>query len=337
MILSKKDDDLDIKTKTKLSTNSIFVEAFQVMRTFPARPNLNYYDRVENRIIKPSLMLKAHLTCIKQIGNLPREILKIDKNIKFDNYYSALFKKNYKFFGYNLYLEENISKTASNNKIKKAEKSLFKKYGTELKQYLRISLFENPCIIKSEKCKYLNTNYFVTIYYDQFTDLFAIVDSKQNYLLDFGIATKIKYAEIFAYQSCGMLKASEICLLLNQKLTDNVPVNPSIKSPKSKELEVYKENYVLSRSEAIAILDAKYCSNFIAIENSELKIDDWKATKKIEHATCFGINPESFGFSQDLANKINAKSGIVRYLEQGNDLPSLDLNRAFQNAIKNFF
>lgn len=57
VILSKKDDNLDIKTKTKLSINSIFVEAFQVLRTFPARPNFNYYDRVENRIIKPSLML----------------------------------------------------------------------------------------------------------------------------------------------------------------------------------------------------------------------------------------------------------------------------------------
>ena len=38
---------INIKTKTKKGGNSIFVEAFQAIRTFPARPNLNYYDPVE--------------------------------------------------------------------------------------------------------------------------------------------------------------------------------------------------------------------------------------------------------------------------------------------------
>lgn len=90
------------------------------------------------------------MTCIKQIENLPREIKKKDKTVKFDKNYNGLFKKNYKFFCYNLYLEENILKTASNNKIKQGEQKLLKNYGIELKQYLLIHLFENPCIIKSE-------------------------------------------------------------------------------------------------------------------------------------------------------------------------------------------
>jgi hypothetical protein len=285
-------------------------------------------------------MLQAHLTCIKQVGNLPRQIIKRDKSVKFDKNYNGLFKKNYEdVFGYNLYLEENISKDSSNNKIKQGKLELFKKYGKTSKEYLRKNLFENPCIIKSEKCKYLDSDNFVTIYYDQFTDLFAIVDSKENRLLDFGIATEVKYAEIFAYKSSGTLKARDICLLPNQqviKVIKDFPVNPSPKSAESKELEVYKENYILSHDDAIAILEARYGSNFIVVSNGEFKIQEWQAVKKLEHAVCFGINPADYSFSQDQAKEINAKGGIVDYVRKGNKLPSLDLIRAYQNAIKNF-
>lgn len=115
-------------------------------------------------------------------------------------------------------MEENISITASNNKIKQGKQKLFKKYGEESKQYLRPHLFENPCIIKYEECKYLDTSDFVTISYDQLTDLFAIVNSKSNCLLDFSIATEVRYAEIFASKSSGTLKASDICLSPNQQI-----------------------------------------------------------------------------------------------------------------------
>ena len=53
-------------------------------------------------------MLRAHLTCVKQINNLPRQIEKKDKTVKFDKKYSGLFRKNKnygKVFAYNLYLE----------------------------------------------------------------------------------------------------------------------------------------------------------------------------------------------------------------------------------------
>jgi len=83
---SKKENSIpmpiNIKTKTREGKNSIFVEGFQAIRTFPARPKLNYYDKVENRVVKPSIMLQAHLTCMKQIVELPREILKIDRKVK---------------------------------------------------------------------------------------------------------------------------------------------------------------------------------------------------------------------------------------------------------------
>lgn len=114
-------------------------------------------------------MLQAYLTCVKQIN-------KKDKMVKFDKKYSDLFKKNKnqeKVFSYNLYLEKNLDKVSS-------------------KSYLRENLFQNPCIIKVKKFKYLETESLVTIYYDKFTDLFAILDLKKNCLFNFSIATEIK-------------------------------------------------------------------------------------------------------------------------------------------------
>ena len=175
----------------------------------------------------------------------------------------------------------------------------------------------------------------VTIYYDEFTDLFAIVDLKENCLLDFGIATEVKYAEIFAYKSSETVKRQEIC--------SRVDTRPEYsKSGKSKELQVYEEPYILSHDDAIAILKSRYgpidALNFITVENGELKIQEQQAAKKIEHAVCFKINPEDYGFSQDQAKEINAKGkgGIVAYLRKGKKLPSLDLIGAYQNVIKNF-
>ena len=281
-------------------------------------------------------MLKAHLTCMKQITKLPREIIKKDKTVKFDKRYSGLFKENYEVFGYNLYLEENLSKDSSKNKIKQGKQKLFKKYGETSKEYLRKNLFKNPSIIKSEKCKYLDTDNFVTIYYDELTDLFAIIDSKSNCVLDFGIATEVKYAEVFAYKSSGHVKLKDICVLEKPLIEDNSRIPPNSEPAESKELEVYQEKYILSEETAKAILKEKYGPNLVAFANGEFKIGDWQAAKKIEHAVCFGINPADYDFSHDQAKKINDKGGIVSYVRKGNKLPSLDLIRAYQNAIKNF-
>ena len=65
---------------------------------------------------------------MKQVNNLPRQIDKKDKTVKFDKKYSGLFKKNQnyeKVFGYNIYLENNLGKNSSKNKIKQAEQKLF--------------------------------------------------------------------------------------------------------------------------------------------------------------------------------------------------------------------
>ena len=175
----------------------------------------------------------------------------------------------------------------------------------------------------------MDTENLITIYYDEFTDLFAIVDLKKNCLLDFDIATEVKYAEIFAYKSSETVKRQEICS------TPDMSTEYS-KSGKSKKLQVYQEQYILGVDDAIAILEARYGSNFLTVENGEFKIQEWQAAKKLEHAVCFGPKPKDFGFSQDQAKQMNAKGGLLPYARKGNKLPSLDLIRAYQNAIKNF-
>jgi hypothetical protein len=105
-------------------------------------------------------------------------------------------KQSEKVFGYNLVIEENIPK-----RIKRAEKRLFKTYGSKAESDIRIRLFENPCVIKTSECRYRDRSGFVTIYYDVLSDLFTIVDSQSNNLLEFSVATEIDYVEIFRYKS----------------------------------------------------------------------------------------------------------------------------------------
>lgn len=340
---TKTDEHYD-QLKKKYGKTSIFVQALQcqsyIRNPKSYRKNLsgfNFFDSTEKKIVKPSVILNAHFNCAEEFEKLPREIVKNDRTIKFDKKYSGIFKNNYQVFGYNLYIEENLAKDASNNKIKKAKQNLFEKYGEVSENYLRTNLFENPCIIKYQECRYLDISHFVTIYYDQFTDLFAIVDSKSNCLLDFGIATEVRYAEIFSYKSALTDKAKDVCIAPIKRPLEKFDFGKSKKSKDLEESECLGESLKsLSWDDAMAILEARYGSNYIAINNGELKIQDWQAAKKVNHAVCFGINPSDYGISQKQLLEINKKGGIVTYLQRGNKLPSLDLIRAYQNAIKTF-
>ena len=162
------------------------------------------------------------------------------------------------------------------------------------------------------------------------------MDQKSNLLLDFGAATEVKYTEIFNFKSSGTLKATDICLSPNEKISEDDEVHLSLKSRKSKELEVYKDSFIMNKEEAKAILEEKYGSNFIPVEDGEFKIQEWQAVKKIKHSGCFAVYPKDYGFFNAQPNKINGQGGIVAYVRKGNKLPSLDLIRAYQNALKNF-
>ena len=108
-------------------------------------------------------MLQAHITYAHYNQQLSRKIIKQDKKVKFNKKFPDLFKKHSEdVFGYNLYIEYNLPKTASKKKIRNSKDKLWKRYAEESREYLRENLFQNPCIIKSEKCKYLDTSDFIT-------------------------------------------------------------------------------------------------------------------------------------------------------------------------------
>jgi hypothetical protein len=204
---SEADQYLNIQTKRPSGKNSIYVEALQAIsatkKVDPYRlSKLNFQDRITGKYIRPSTMLEAHITCKDEILKLPRFIDKNDKNVKFDGEFFNLFQKQYKtVFGYNLLREEDVSMTDNKNKIKRAEKRLYKRYRENAKEMLRNRLFENPFVIKTKECRYRSRVGYVTIYYDFLSDLFGVVDLNSNRLLEFSVAIEIDYTDIFRYKS----------------------------------------------------------------------------------------------------------------------------------------
>lgn len=111
--------EFKIKTKTPSGKNSIYVEALQSISN-PRKRNpfrgfsFNLKDPVTGNLIRPSTMLEAHITCGNEISKLPRVIEKQDKTIKFGSDFFDMFRKQYeKVFGYNLVIEENVTKDAN--------------------------------------------------------------------------------------------------------------------------------------------------------------------------------------------------------------------------------
>lgn len=154
-----------------------------------------------------------------------------------------MFRKQYdKVFGYNLIIEENIPKDANRNRIKRAEKRLFKTYGSKVQFDLRVRLFENPCVIKASECRYRDRAGYVIIYYDVLTDLFAVVDSKSNKLLEFSVATEVDYADIFRYKSVFQDKtAGELIQCPSEGLNPFEPTCPIEEGPLRRNLSLTEE------------------------------------------------------------------------------------------------
>lgn len=78
-----------------------------------------------------------------------------------------------------------------------AKRWLFQKYGKESKQSIRTNLFQKTEVAKINDCRYRDLSQIVTISYNLHSDLFAVVDSKSNQLLDFAIATEIDSVDVF--------------------------------------------------------------------------------------------------------------------------------------------
>ena len=74
----------------------------------------------------------------------------------------------------------------------------------------------------------------------------------------------------------------------------------------------------------------------MAIDEEALKMSDWQTAKKIEDGVCFGIDPADYNITQAELRQINKDGGIIKYVQEGNKLPSIEHVRAYQNAMKNF-
>ena len=62
---------------------------------------------------------------------------------------------------------------------------------------------------------------------------------------------------------------------------------------------------IMSHENALDLLKNRYGSNHITVDNSDLKISDWQAAKKICHGVCFEINPEDYGAKQSDLDRLN--------------------------------
>jgi hypothetical protein len=242
--------EFKIKTKNPSGKNSIYVEALQSISNSRKiyTPSIvftfNLKDPVTGNLIRPSTILEAHITCGNEISKLPRVTEEQDKRIKFDSVFFEMFRKQYeKVFGYNLVIEENVPKDANRNRIKRAEKRLFKTYGSKAESDLRVRLFENLCVIKVIGCRYRDRSGYVIIYYDVLSDLFAVVDSQSNKLLEFSVATELDYVDVFRYKSAFQGQtASELIECPNEELNPFQPTCPVEEGPLRKDLPLTEKD-----------------------------------------------------------------------------------------------
>ena len=136
-------------------------------------------------------------------------------------------------------IEENVGKNDTKNRIKWAEKRLFKTYGPKRDAELRIRLFENSCAVKIKGYRYRDLNEFVIIYYDILNGLFGVVDTNSNKLIDFSIATEVDYTDIFRYKSIFQGKVSiELIECLSNELNPFEDICPVEEGPCRKEIRI---------------------------------------------------------------------------------------------------
>jgi hypothetical protein len=91
-----------------------------------------------------------------------------------------------------------------------------------------------------------------------------------------------------------------------------------------------KDQFVMSKQEALNLLDNTYTGSKIISETE--KISDWQMAKKVYHLNGLGVNPEEYGMSKAEVNSIR-KDGLVKYTMNGGKLPPIELIREGQNRI----
>lgn len=88
---------------------------------------------------------------------------------------------------------------------------------------------------------------------------------------------------------------------------------------------------VMSYAEAYNLIKKTYSGSMQITEGCWCS--DWQAAKKIYHAKGLGVNPEDYGISQAELRKIQT-GGLIKYVQKGNKLPSIEHIRSYQQALK---
>ncbi len=118
-------------------------------------------------------------------------------------------------------------------------------------------MFQNSYIIKLLYCKFVNSEGLkpipVTIYFDQLTDLFAIVN-KKSVLVDFGLVIELSFAEIFAYKEKHTVESAQRCI----PPSEVKEFSWDKKEDQSKALAKLQDQNIISYNDALSILLNKY-------------------------------------------------------------------------------
>jgi hypothetical protein len=91
-----------------------------------------------------------------------------------------------------------------------------------------------------------------------------------------------------------------------------------------------ENGFVTSYDEAIKLLQETYRGSMQVTK--DLRISTWQAASHLYHGNGVGVDPASFGMTQDELNKL--RNGFINYARKGHKLPSIDHVRAYQTSLK---
>ena len=93
-----------------------------------------------------------------------------------------------------------------------------------------------------------------------------------------------------------------------------------------------QDGYVMSYEEAVKLLTETYPGSEQITTN--YRMTNRQAASHLYHATSFGIDPTEYGITQEELMKIAKEGGLREYAQRGNPLPSPELVKAYQQAVK---
>ncbi len=168
-------------------------------------------------------------------------------------------------------------------------------------------------IVKATGYRYRDHREDVTIYYDLFSDLFAIVSSESNKLLGFSVATELDYADIFRYKSIFQEKtaresaSSQLC-----EIEDLNFFRPTEITCSTKEGPLQRNIPLTGKDKSLNL------SNFDKVRNKGLTdnynlVDGWWLDRQKEIIR--SLDPARFGQLSIEFTKSGPKQNVITELE----------------------